>query len=320
MTPPTPHPEKTPSSALADRIVPSYAPLHPNRKFFILKGLVATVLTLVVLTLVLSFWGRARWIGKINTQLHALEAATTRPHPQRYEDEQLKPLPRVVRLYLSQALNPYQPLVRGVYMEQSGTLNRGSTFDNAQWAGFTARQRSATQKPGFVWDASVQTPIGVSLRMLDAYIARSGTKQHAPLGLIDFDASQDSGEVARQELIRYVAESVWYPTALLPGPSLQWTALDAQTAQISLTDGALTVRLRFWFNAEGLVERIESAERQALVDGVWTPMPWEMRLSNYQRMSGMLVPMEAEAAWITPQGRQPYWRAKVDALDYDMPR
>jgi predicted secreted hydrolase len=87
-----------------------------------------------------------------------------------------------------------------------------------------------------------------------------------------------------------------------------------------LTDGTITVTLRFAFNDAGLVERISSTERSALVNGVMVPMPWEVRPSRYETHGGMLVPTVAEVAWLAPPGRMPYWRGKVEKLDYDMPR
>jgi hypothetical protein len=45
-----------------------------------------------------------------------------------------------------------------------------------------------------------------------------------------------------------------------------------------------------------------------------------VRLTAYQLQDGMRVPFEAEVAWLTPQGRWPYWRGTVAKMDYDMPR
>ena len=107
---------------------------------------------------------------------------------------------------------------------------------------------------------------------------------------------------------------------LLRSQGVRWQAVDAHSAQATLIDGDLTVSLLFSFGADGMVERISSTERTALLDGAMVPMPWEVRVSAYQLQDGMRVPFEAEAAWITPQGRWPYWRGKLAKLDYDMPR
>jgi hypothetical protein len=44
--------------------------------------------------------------------------------------------------------------------------------------------------------------------------------------------------------------------------------------------------------------------------------PWEGRFSNFQQRDGMRVPLTGEVAWLTPEGRKPYWRRTVTALGY----
>lgn len=108
---------------------------------------------------------------------------------------------------------------------------------------------------------------GITVRVVDAYVACVGSLQPSVIGLFDVGVLSGTGEIARGELIRFVAESVWYPTALLPSQGAQWKPVDAQTADATLTDGTITVTLRLAFNADGLLERISSTERSALVDG-----------------------------------------------------
>lgn len=308
------------SQILGDFVVPSYAPDQPLKKWAPLKWAVRGAIGLGLLVLGLGLWSNARWARDVDARLQTLEAATPQVRPQRYEDEELKALPPVVQRYLSQALNPYQPVVRRLYLEQTGMFNRSSTPMVEQWEPFTARQRVATKRPGFVWDAAIRVSPGITLRVVDAYVGGVGSLQPSIFGLIDVGGSQGNGDVARGELIRYFAESVWYPTALLPSQGVQWKAVDDHSAQATLTDGPLTVSLLFNFNAEGMVERISSTERSALLDGTMVPMPWEVRLSDYQLHSGMKLPHQAEVAWLTPKGRWPYWRGKLEKLDYDMPR
>jgi hypothetical protein len=64
-----------------------------------------------------------------------------------------------------------------------------------------------------------------------------------------FTVSQDGGtpEMNAGSLHRYLAEAVWYPTALLPGPNLNWTAIDSSKALATLTDHGIMVALEFRF-------------------------------------------------------------------------
>ena len=305
---------------LADFVVPSYAPSEPLKKWAPLKWAVRGVAALIVVTVLLGATANFRWTRDVNLRLAALEAATLQTRSQRYDDEELKNLPPVVRRYFSQALNMNQPIVRRLYLEQTGTFNRSNTPMVERWEPFTARQRVATKQPGFVWDAAIRVSPGITVRVVDAYVAGVGSFQPSVFGLIDVGGNHGNADIARGELIRYFAESVWYPTALLPSQGVQWRAVDARSAQATLTDGPLTVSLLFAFGADGLVERISSTERSALLNDRMVPMHWEVSLSDYQLHSAMQIPHQAEAAWLTPSGRWPYWRGKIEKLDYDMPR
>ena len=46
-----------------------------------------------------------------------------------------------------------------------------------QWEPFTARQRIATKRPGFVWDAAIRVSPGITVRVVDAYVAGVGSLQ-----------------------------------------------------------------------------------------------------------------------------------------------
>jgi hypothetical protein len=57
--------------------------------------------------------------------------------------------------------------------------------------------------------------------------------------------------------------------------------------------------------------------RGRMVSGKVVPTPWEGRWSNVQRHGGVRVPMTCEVAWLTREGRKPYWRGTIASLDYE---
>jgi hypothetical protein len=119
-----------------------------------------------------------------------------------------------------------------------------------------------------------------------------------------------TGDIAAGELMRYLAETPWYPTALLPGQGVVWSGIDDQSAKATLTDGSVLVDLTFRFGADDLIASIRAEARGRTVGGRIVPTPWEGRWSGYARQGGMLVPMTGEVAWVLPQGDKPYWRGR----------
>jgi len=117
--------------------------------------------------------------------------------------------------------------------------------------------------------------------------------------------------------VRFFAEAAWYPTALLPSQGVCWDAVTERSANATLEDGTLSVTMLLIFNDAGLIESARVDARGAIVGKMIVLTPWEGRFSNYQERNGMRVPFTAEASWLSPQGRRPYWRGTITSLAYE---
>ncbi len=259
--------------------------------------------------------GAWRWKIAARDLTARLEASVIPPTAGRYSEADLFGLPDPVQRYFRAALTDGQQIVSRTTLTQSGTFNLSLTA--ARWKAFTASQEFTTARPGFVWDARIIMFPGVLVRVVDAYIAGEGLLRPAILGLFNMGTMQGRGEIARGELMRHFAESVWFPTALLPSQGIVWTAVDDASASATITDGAISVTLLFRFGADGLISSIHAESRAAQVGKTTVMMPWECRMSNYRTRDGMRIPMTGEVLYHTPQGEQPYFKGTLETLAYD---
>jgi hypothetical protein len=150
----------------------------------------------------------------------------------------------------------------------------------------------------------------------DAYVAGEGILHATLLGLVTLAELRGTPEVAQGELMRYLAEAPWYPTALLPSQGVRWEAVDETSAKATLRDGEVAATLLFRFDAQGLIAAVSAEARGRTVQGKIVPTPWEGRWRNYEMREGMRVPTEGEAAWLLPSGAKLYWRGRAIGLDY----
>lgn len=269
-----------------------------------------------LLVVVIALWGLGqwRWSEKTQSLLANLEMARLALPTERFDPRELEGLPDPVVRHLRQALPPGTPIIRAADVVHEGTFNLSQTGE--QWKPFTSRQRVVTRRPGFVWDGRVAMAPGLAVHVHDAYVAGEGILEPAILGLFALVNLRDRGEVARGELMRYMAEAAWYPTALLPSQGMQWEAIDARSARATLADGEVRLTMTFHFNDNGLIETIRAEDRGRMLDDRIIPTPWEGRMFDYQRRNGLLIPMQGEVAWLTPEGRLPYWRGTIIELRY----
>jgi hypothetical protein len=280
-----------------------------------LKLLVLIVLALAIGLVVATLYGAARWQAGTRDLRIRLEATRVAMPPARFDPRTLDGLPAPVQRYFRAVLSEGQPLVAAVSLEHAGRFNMSETGE--QWKPFASTQRVITRNPGFDWDGRIAMLPGLPVRVHDAYVAGEGILHATLLGLVPLANLRATPELASGELMRFVAEAPWYPTALLPGQGLRWEAIDDGSARATLEDSGVTVTMLFRFNAEDLVESVRAEARGRSVQGRMVPTAWEGRWWSYAVHDGMRVPMEGEVAWLLPEGRKPYWRGSVTALAYE---
>ena len=272
---------------------------------------------LVAALLGLAAYGSSRWVEATQVLTGQMEAARLPMAVSRYDARELEGLPAPVQRYFRAVLKDGQPIVTGVTVQHTGTFNVTALGNRELWLPFTSEQRVVTRRPGFVWNARLVLVPGIAVLVHDAYAAGIGTLHPAMLGLFSLANQHGPGDIARGELMRFMMEAAWYPTALLPSQGAKWVAIDAESADATLVDGDISMTMRFTFDEAGLIEAIRADARGALVDGKIVMLPWEGRMSNYQERDGMRVPLTGEAAWAPPGPRKPYWRGTIVSATYE---
>jgi hypothetical protein len=275
-------------------------------------GLLTVALLLVA---GLSYFGRTHWLRGSAELRAGLEAARLPPSPEHYDEAELAGLPPPVQRFFRAALKPGQPIVGALSLEQQGSFNLSAEAE--KWKPFTATQRVITRRPGFDWDARIEALPGLPVRVHDAYIGGQGHLHAALFGLFTVARQRGDDAIALGELMRYLAEAAWYPTALLPSQNVRWASVDANSARATLDDGGLSVSLLFSFNAQGLIDTVRAEARGRTVGKQTLATPWQGRFWDYAERQGMQVPLHGEVAWLLPEGARPYWRGEITALAYE---
>lgn len=277
------------------------------------KLVAVSVAALVLVWAGVSVLGKVVWPGRVAEWQRRMAAAEV-PVAGRYDPAMLAGLPAPVARYLEAVLVPGQPMVARVSMAHEGTFDMGT--EAAKWRDFSSTQQVTVARPGFVWDGKIGMAPGMPVRVIDAYAGGEGALIAKIFGLVPVARLEGGGAIAEGELLRWLAEAPWYPTALLPGQGVEWTAIDDRSAEARVTDGAVTVSLVYRFGPDGLVEGVRAASRGRTVGSDIVPTPWVGRWWGYRRRGGMMVPTEGEVAWELPQGLRPYWRGRVTELRY----
>lgn len=270
---------------------------------------IAGVFAAAAAVLALGPW---RWQRRTTALRAAMRAACVPTIPTSYDRREIEALPPPVKRYFEAVLEHGQPIITSVRFKQLGQFRQDLHKEN--WQPFHATQFATTNPPGFDWDARIRIAPGVDVWVRDAYALGVGSLRASVLGLVAVADIHDTPASARGELMRYLAEAAWYPTALLPSQGVQWVGIDDVSARATLTDKSTTVMLEFRFGKDGLIEEVWAASRPRTAS---ESAPWLCRFSGCEQRAGMRVPVHGEVEWQLPSGSLPYFRGRMTDLSYE---
>lgn len=228
-----------------------------------------------------------------------------------YGPDDVADLPAPVRRYFETVLQPGQPHINQVRLAQDGEFRLGGA--DAPWRPCTASQVYAVSPPGYVWDAEISLRPGAAVRVLDAYVAGEGLLRANLLGGIPVASAGPTPRMNEAELQRYLSETPWFPTALLPAAGVTWEGIDDRSARATLEDGDVTATAVFHFDQNGYLSRLTADRYRQDINAV---APWTGHYRAYEDRDGIKIPTQAEVAWDTAAGEVPYWRGTVTEIDY----
>ncbi len=160
-------------------------------------------------------FGSASWRKQTAAFRATMQAAQRPTAATAWDARAIETLPPPVQRYLRAVLPDEQAMITSVRFTQQGLFRMSETKD--AWQPFHATQFVTIRPPGFDWDARIRMAPALDVHVHDAYVAGAGTLHAAVLGLVTVARMHGTPEMARGELIRYLAEAPWYPTAFLPG-------------------------------------------------------------------------------------------------------
>jgi hypothetical protein len=162
--------------------------------------------------------------------------------------------------------------------------------------------------PGFIWKGKTSL-----FKAHDSYLEDKGNLSIYLFGFLRI-AKNEGEELNQAELLRWLGESVWMPTNLLPSENKTWTALTDTSSKITFTYKGLDVYYKVYFNELG---QITSLETERYMDGKLEK--WNGEVGHYEEKNGMMVPMDITASWLLEDGKYTYARFHVEKFEYNKP-
>jgi hypothetical protein len=281
-----------------------------------LPPIVIGIVLIVALLAIVMMYGSDRWRSETDKLRIKLINGQQPIQPKNYDPKEITDLPEPVQRFFKAVLQDGQAIIEKVELSQQGQFHMNETED--KWHKFTAMQLVILQRLGFDWDAKIQMIPFINVFVHDTYLLGEGNLQASILGLFTVAKMHNTPELNQGELLRFLAETVWYPTSLLPSQGVNWEAINQHSSRATLTNSNTTASVVFQFDAEGLITSMRAESRCYRVVGDKSMfMPWVGNFREYSVRNGMRIPLEGEVGWEHPEGIRLYFKGKITKISYE---
>ncbi len=255
----------------------------------------STIVLLVLLSL--HFWSKLQFQKRVDSAVVELNTDIS------IYPVDIDTLPTRVREFAERATTGQQDIPTVIHVRQRGEIRMQP---DAKWQSLTADQYFSVYKPGFIWLAKVKITPLIDIVVVDSFVKSEGYLTARLFGSIRLVSASGSG-LDQGELIRYIAELVWNPAAILNNSQLQFTATDDNPVAVSI--GQTSVGL--FFDGQGDIVRIYAPDRPRTVGKDSIPTPWEGKFFDYSQIGPYRIPKHGEVAWLLEEDTFTYWRGEI---------
>jgi len=279
------------------------------RKLLLILGIVIVIIILfITISKILFDKNVTKEVGMLTEEGSKVQSKT-------FSFNDLKGLPEPVQRYFKYALRDGQEHIKFVRLKQVGEFRMK---ENQPWMPIKAEQYFTTEDPAFIWRVKLTMAPFIWIEGRDMYYQGKGNMFIKLLSTITV-ADATGSEMDISSLIRFLSETPWFPTALLPSDYIEWKEIDSNSAQAVIKDNGYTASGIFTFNEKGEIIKFVTNDRYMEADGKYFKEQWGGYYRNYQEIEGMKIPIEGEVEWNLSDKDLQYAKLKIDEIQYNIP-
>ena len=221
------------------------------------------------------------------------------------EDTDFKKLPLSMRRYLKKTQVIGHEEIKSVQLKQRGLFN----INGKKWTKMTANQNFNVSIQEFVWQAKAGF-----FSVVDQYVKGKGRLRVKLFGFLKI-AEVSGQEMDQGEALRYLTESIWFPTAFISN-DIEWKAITDSIAEATISYGDNhSASAQFHFGRDDLITTI-TAKRYREVKGKFVLADWRIDNLEYKTFNELLIPYKAHVSWMLEEGEFCYYKLELTELNY----
>lgn len=268
------------------------------------------IITLVTVGLIASIliMGKINLSIKFGKQVKELFAQSKNISDRQFHKKQLDSLPEPVQRYFNYTLKEGQPYISYVRIKHDGQFKADLKKD---WMNITGEQYATTEKPGFIWKGTTAMFVA-----RDMYISDHGRLIVSLFSVYNIVDAKGKEKYDMGEILRWLGESILYPTNFLPSERLKWFPIDSNAAKLTFNYNGLSLFFTFTFNEVGEITEMETKRYM----GEGNLETWVIKANNYKQLNNVMVPTVFDVLWRLEKGDFSYAKFNITEVEYDIPK
>jgi len=149
----------------------------------------------------------------------------------------------------------------------------------------------------------------------DKFENGSGEMTIKLLSLIPVANAKNHEKVNQASLQRYLAETVWFPSASL-NPYITWEPLGENSSKATMEFKGVKGSGEFHFDVKGNFEKFVAMRYQDI--NAEEPTEWTVIATKTEERNGIKIPVECEANWKLESGKWTWLKLKITDIQYNV--
>jgi len=273
----------------------------------------SVVVLLFILLLLVPFMANKLFNQQVTEEVKELFTYNVEADGEVVQTKDVKELPACVQKWLDYSGVIGKEKITSVRLKQDAVMRLEK--DKA-WMPVKAEQYFTTANPGFIWKARIKAAPLFHIAGRDKYYKGKGNMLIKLMSIITI-ADSKGEEMDQGTMLRFLAESVWFPTFAL-SDYLKWEEIDASTAKATMSYGGITSFGIFKYNNKGEVVNF-TADRYREEDGQYSLAKWSIDMRDYKEFNGVKIPTRGEVTWKLDDGDFTWFKFEIKDINYNKP-
>lgn len=272
-----------------------------------------TLANLIILVAVIIAYSNFNFNNKIIEERKKLFERSQAVSEKVITKETISELPSILQKWLINSGTIGKKPISNVYLNQELQLKLNPDQEN--WNSGRAEQYFTINPPAFSWNINTQMKSILTVVGRDKFDDGKGEMIIKFLSLIPVANAQNHEKVNQASLQRYLAETVWFPSASL-SPYITWETLGENSAKATMAYKGVKGTGEFYFDQNGNFKKFIAMRYEDI--NAKEPTEWTVIATKTEERNGIKIPVECEANWKLERGKWTWLKLKITDIQYNV--